>query len=61
MFKTAGGGQHPQTIRDRGRLPQIHATILTAMGYDPHGITYVTGDGRPMPLSEGEPIRELVG
>jgi hypothetical protein len=38
----------------------IHATILTAMGYDPHGITYVMGDGRPMPLSDGEPIRELL-
>lgn len=38
----------------------IHATVFTALGYDPHGITYHTNDGRPCLLSEGEPIRDLL-
>ena len=39
----------------------IHATVFAALGYDPHRLTYYTADGRPTPLSEGEPIRELLG
>jgi len=38
----------------------IHATVFAALGYDPHGITYQTVDGRPMMLSDGEVIRELL-
>ena len=38
----------------------VHATVFTALGYDPHGITYFTNDGRPCLLSEGQPIRELL-
>jgi len=38
----------------------LHATVLTALGYDPHGTTFTTGDGRPMPLSEGEVIKGLL-
>ncbi len=38
----------------------IHATVFTALGYDPHGITYHMADGRPMMLSDGRPIRELL-
>jgi hypothetical protein len=38
----------------------IHATVFTALGYDPHAITYQTAEGRPSPLSEGEPIRQLL-
>ena len=38
----------------------IHATVFTALGYDPHGISYPTVDGRPTLLSDGEPIRELL-
>jgi hypothetical protein len=38
----------------------IHATVFTALGYDPHRITYPTVDGRPTLLSDGEPIRELL-
>jgi len=30
------------------------------VGYDPHGITYPTVDGRPTFLSDGEAIRELL-
>jgi Protein of unknown function (DUF1501) len=38
----------------------IHATIFAALGYDPHAITYSTVDGRPVPLSEGQVVRELL-
>lgn len=38
----------------------IHATVFKALGYDPAGITYQTDDGRPMPLSTGQPISELL-
>ena len=38
----------------------IHATVFTALGYDPGRITYHTVDGRPTLLSDGEPIRELL-
>jgi len=38
----------------------IHATIFTALGYDPHGITYESAEGRPLALSEGDPIRGLL-
>jgi hypothetical protein len=38
----------------------IHATIFRALGYDPHHITYLSPEGRPFPLSEGEPIRLLL-
>lgn len=39
----------------------IHATVFSALGYDCRAITYHTADGRPVPLSEGEPISELLG
>ncbi|MFN0195426.1 MAG: DUF1501 domain-containing protein [Planctomycetaceae bacterium] len=38
----------------------IHATVFTALGYNPHAITYQTADGRPMPLSEGKALPELL-
>jgi len=38
----------------------IHATVFTALGYDPHGITYQSAEGRPFPLSEGTPVRGLL-
>jgi uncharacterized protein (DUF1501 family) len=38
----------------------IHATVFTALGYDPHGITYLSPEGRPFPLSEGQAIRALL-
>lgn len=38
----------------------VHATVFAALGYDPHAVTYPSLDGRPIPLSEGEPIRELL-
>jgi hypothetical protein len=51
-------GAHPE---ERPVTPaDIHATVFTALGYDPHAITYQTVDGRPTLLSDGEPIRELL-
>jgi len=38
----------------------VHATVFTALGYDPGGITYPSSEGRPLPPSEGEPIRLLL-
>jgi hypothetical protein len=38
----------------------IHATVFTALGYDPHAITYLSPEGRPFPLSEGQAIRQLL-
>jgi uncharacterized protein (DUF1501 family) len=51
-------GGHP--ISQPVTPADIHATVLSALGYDPHGITFTTGDGRPMPLSEGEAIKGLL-
>jgi hypothetical protein len=42
------------------RPADIHATVFSALGYDSSAITYQTADGRPVPLSDGEPIRELL-
>ncbi len=38
----------------------IHATVFKALGYDSRGITYQTADGRPMVLSDGHAIDELL-
>lgn len=38
----------------------LHATVFTALGYDPQAITYTSPEGRPFPLSEGNPIRQLL-
>lgn len=38
----------------------VHATIFTALGYAPDGITYRSPEGRPFPLSEGTAIRGLL-
>ena len=37
----------------------IHATMFAALGYDPHGITYESNDGRPIRLTEGSVLGEL--
>lgn len=39
----------------------IHATAYEALGYDYRSITFQSSDGRPMPLTEGKAIRELLG
>jgi len=38
----------------------LHATVYRALGYDPASITYQSADGRPIPLTEGTPIPELL-
>ncbi len=38
----------------------IHATVFQALGYDASRTIYPSADGRPMQLSTGAPIRELV-
>ncbi len=51
-------GAHP---KDRPLVPtDVHATLFTALGYDPHGATFLSADGRPFPLSEGQVIRGLL-
>jgi hypothetical protein len=51
-------GAHP---KDRPVAPaDLHATVFAALGYDPHGISYRSAEGRPFPLSEGKPLRELL-
>jgi hypothetical protein len=47
--------QQPVTPAD------VHATVFTALGHDTQRITYQSPDGRPLALSEGEPIRGLLG
>jgi uncharacterized protein (DUF1501 family) len=48
--------------KDRPFTPaDLHATVFRLLGYDPHAISYQTADGRPTLLSDGEPIRELLG
>lgn len=62
------GGQYIGESDSTGSYPKnrpltpadIHATIFTALGYDPHSITYESAEGRPMQLSEGEVIRGLL-
>jgi hypothetical protein len=62
------GGQYVGESDSKGAEPRtrpvtpadIHATIFTALGYDPHAITYHTADGRPTPVSEGQVIGELL-
>jgi hypothetical protein len=39
----------------------IHATVFAALGYDNQRLHYKSADGRPMPLSDGKPIGELLG
>jgi hypothetical protein len=62
------GGQYVGESDKTGAYPwarplvpaDVHATIFTALGYDPHGIIYHQTDGRPVPLSTGEPIHEVL-
>ena len=45
---------HPVTPAD------LHATVFTALGYDPQAITYRSPEGRPFPLSDGNCVRQLL-
>jgi uncharacterized protein (DUF1501 family) len=46
-------------VRDPRQVADIHATILHALGINPRHQLF-TPAGRPLPLSEGEPVRELL-
>ena len=39
----------------------IHATVFAALGYDSRYLTYEAADGRPIRVSEGAPMAELLG
>lgn len=62
------GGQVVGSSDKKGAFPEtravtpadIHATVFTALGYDPQRIVYHTVDGRPTLLSEGSAISELL-
>lgn len=68
----AGGGvQGGQTIGESdaiGAAPRlrpvtpadIHATVFSLLGYDSKSLNYRMTDGRPMAVSEGEPLAEVV-
>jgi uncharacterized protein (DUF1501 family) len=49
-----------EPIRRAVTPADIHATVFSALGYDSRAITYHTADGRPVQLSDGEPIAELL-
>ena len=61
------GGQVVGTSDAKGAYPKerpvkpadIHATVFAALGYD-FRTTYQTSDGRPLRVSDGEPITELL-
>jgi uncharacterized protein (DUF1501 family) len=38
----------------------VHATVFAAVGYNPQATTYPSPEGRPLPLSTGTPIEELL-
>jgi hypothetical protein len=47
--------------RNRPLTPaDVHATVFSALGYDARAISYLTADGRPTPVSEGQPIAEVL-
>lgn len=62
------GGQVVGESDKRGAVPRlrpvtpadIHATVFDALGYDAQRLTYHLHDGRPMPVSDGHVIRELL-
>jgi uncharacterized protein (DUF1501 family) len=49
------GPVRPTTVED------VHATVLTAIGLDPARTNIARATGRPIKLSEGHPIRDLLG
>ncbi len=61
------GGQVVGASDAKGAYPKerpvtpadIHATVFAALGYD-FRTTYQTSDGRPLRVSDGEPITELL-
>jgi hypothetical protein len=50
----------PEKDKNTVSVGDLHATVLSALGLDPHQ-TNISPVGRPIKLAEGEPVRELVG
>ncbi len=48
-----------QKVHDPRQVADVHATILTTFGIDPHK-EYNAPIGRPLKLSEGKPLGELL-
>jgi Protein of unknown function (DUF1501) len=58
------GQTDPEGLKDPVRpstIEDVHATILTALGLDPARENTAPATGRPIKLSAGKPIRELLG
>ncbi|OYV89592.1 MAG: hypothetical protein B7Z73_06690 [Planctomycetia bacterium 21-64-5] len=49
-----------RTVKEPYGVPDLHATVLTALGIDP-AHEELAPIGRPIKLSEGKPIRALLG
>jgi hypothetical protein len=47
--------------KERPTTPaEIHATVFAALGYDVRNVHYQSTDGRPIALTDGMPMRELI-
>jgi len=58
------GATDPEGVKDPARpvkVEDVHATVLTALGLDPAKANVAPATGRPIKLSQGKPIRELLG
>jgi hypothetical protein len=57
------GQTDPEGVKDPIRpitIEEVHATVLTALGLDPAKENTAPATGRPIKLSAGRPIRELL-
>jgi uncharacterized protein (DUF1501 family) len=57
------GETDPEAAKDPARpvtVEDVHATVLTALGIDPRKENVAPATGRPIKLSGGKPIRELM-
>jgi uncharacterized protein (DUF1501 family) len=60
----AVGQTDPEGLKDPVRpttIEDVHATVLTALGLSPGKENTASATGRPIKLSAGKPIRELLG
>jgi len=58
------GATDPEGLKDPVRpttVEDVHATVLTALGLNPAKENIAPATGRPIKLSPGRPIRELLG
>ena len=61
---TVLGETDPEGVKDPVKPTQVedvHATVLTALGLNPAKENVAPATGRPIKLSAGKPIRELIG